>query len=455
MNGEQFDKHLFNLSQQAADDSVMPFNEEAWQRMEEMLDGDKERRRFVLWWWLLPLLLVGGSTVLYLHHNNSNNSTSYHNNFNSKLAVFETKPPRLKAENKSVGEVVVESHTNRIKGTANKVISKTTIEVKENMLSPAKSKVNGTPATTSFTKAIATLNKTNGYSKSVKSPTSNSTKITVNKLSKLGVQPNVQQAANNINQPINDYASNNNKVDNITEKAIINTAEIVDSVERKKAEKSIDTSATIIASIAKAIPKKKQSVLSKFEVSAFATADISSTRLSLKNASSPGFGIAISYQITKKISIATGFGVSKKIYSTDSADYKNQPWVTANYKLKSIDANCLVYELPINLQYQFAQHQKATWLAVGGISSYFMKSESYDYNYLYYNQPRKSNYLIEDKNNHLFSILNLAVGYRRQLGTQLSYQLTPFVKIPLTGIGEGQVKLYSAGLQLSLNLKGK
>ncbi|MFC4230790.1 hypothetical protein ACFOW1_02735 [Parasediminibacterium paludis] len=455
MNGEQFDKHLFNLSQQAADESVMPFNEEAWQRMEQMLDGEKERRRFVLWWWLLPLLLVGGTTAMYLHHNNSHNSIQYRNNLNNQIAVSETKPPISKAENNGVGVVMVESQTNKIKATTNKGISKTAIEVKENMPTAAESKANSTTATSSLTKVVTESSIKNGYHGSVKPPINNSKKITVNKVSKTGVQPIVQQAANDIDQPINDEVSNNNKADNITEKAMINTAEIVDTIDRKKAEKPTDTSATIVASIAKATPKKKQSVLSKFEVSAFATADITSTHLSLKDVSSPGFGIAVSYQITKKISIAAGFGVSKKIYSTDSADYKNQPWVTANYKLKSIDANCLVYELPINLQYQFAQYQKATWLAVGGISSYFMKSESYDYNYLYYNQPRKSNYLIEDKNNHLFSILNLAVGYRRQLGKQLSYQLTPFVKIPLTGIGEGQVKLYSAGLQLSLNLKGK
>jgi hypothetical protein len=84
-----------------------------------------------------------------------------------------------------------------------------------------------------------------------------------------------------------------------------------------------------------------------------------------------------------------------------------------------------------------------------------MKSEQYDYNYTWYNQPRKTTYTIENKNNHLLSILNVAIGYRRQLGKQLSYQFAPFLKIPLTGIGEGKVNLYSAGLQLSVNLKGK
>jgi hypothetical protein len=84
MNAEQFDNHLFNLSQQAADDSAVPFNEEAWQHMEQLLDGDKKKRRFVFWWWLLPLLLVGSGTAVYIYDQKENATTITSNSLNAK-----------------------------------------------------------------------------------------------------------------------------------------------------------------------------------------------------------------------------------------------------------------------------------------------------------------------------------------------------------------------------------
>jgi hypothetical protein len=449
MNAEQFDKHLFNLSQQA-EDSTVPFNEEAWQRMEQLLDGDKKKRRFALWWWLLPLLLIGGGTAVYLHNNIADNATIVSDNLKSKIEEVETNNQTTKTENK-VAEQVVINDTNTLNPSIAKANDNSKVAIKETVPAVTKSTANNASfKTATDKKLVARANTTDQR----KSRNDNHQPTILDNTTAQNVQLSTQQDASNSNASIVDGATTKN-IDNPTTNADVKPAEIVNSTDKKEVKNSVDTAAKLAVITQQDNPKKKTSFLSKFEISAFAAADITSSNLSLKDPKSLTFGIGLSYQITKKLSIATGFGVSRKLYSADSADYKNQPWVAAAYKLKTVDANCLVYELPINLQYQFAQSKKATWLAIGGVSTYFMKSESYDYNYLYYNMPRKSNYLIEDKNNHLLSILNLAVGYRRQLGKQLSYQLTPFLKIPLTGIGEGKVNLYSAGLQLSLNLKGK
>lgn len=450
MNAEQFDKHLLNLSQQADDSSAMPFNEEAWQRMEQLLDGDKKRRRFVLWWWLLPLLLVGGGTAMYLHNKNAGNATIANNNLKTTTEATKTNTLTPKPENK-VAEQVGINDANTLKPSIAKANDNSKVAVKETAPTATKSTTNDVSFKTLTEKRlVAKVNTTNQR----KSRNENQQPTVLDNNTKKNPQLKTTQSNSNTNTSVLDNTTSNN-IDNVAEKTASKPAEIASETDKKEAKKYVDTTAKIAVVTKKDSPKKKPSFLSKFEVSAFAAADISAVDLSLKDPKSITFGIGLSYQITKKLSIATGFGVSRKLYTADSADYNNQPWVMASYKLKTVDANCLVYELPINLQYQFAKSKKASWLAVGGVSTYFMKSESYDYNYLYYNMPRKTNYLIEDKNNHLFSILNLAVGYRRQLGKQLSYQLTPFVKVPLTGIGEGQVKLYSAGLQLSLNLKGK
>lgn len=444
MNAEQFDKHLFNLSQQAADDSAMPFNEEAWQRMEQLLDGDKKKRRFVLWWWLLPLLLIGGGAAMYMRYNNN---TIASNNLKETIEETKINNQTAKAENKVAEEISL----NNLNTPIAKANDNSKVAVKETAPTVTKSTASITNfKTLTDKKLVAKANTTNQR----KSRNENHQPTILDKTTTQKVQLNTQQDAITKNVSSVDGATTKN-IDDATTNADVKPAEIVNTIDKKESLTNVDTTAKLAVVTKKDSRKKKTSFLSKFEISAFAAADITSSNLSIKDPKSLTFGIGLSYQITKKLSIATGFGVSRKLYSADSADYKNQPWVAVNYKLQTIDANCLVYELPINLQYQFAQSKKASWLAIGGVSTYFMKSESYDYNYLWYTQPRKTNYVIENKNNHLFSILNLAVGYRRQLGKQLSYQLAPFIKIPLTGIGEGKVNLYSAGLQLSVNLKGK
>lgn len=440
MSAEQFDKHLFNLSQRAADDSAMPFNEEAWQRMEQLLDGDKKKRRFVLWWWLLPLLLVGG-TAMYLHHNSASNNTIASSNIKDKEEETITKTITPKTvEEVAVDNKNISNNNDKIEVKADKLPIIVAKEGVTNTIekSPSKPK--------SFIKSSA--NSINKNTAQIDISNANQTTLVNTN------EPEKQQItqSTSANDAGNIVASTNN---NSGKEVLVNAVETTKANDTIEVLKVPDTTTKTTITINKIQPKKKSSFLSKFELIAFAAADITSTNVSLKDPKSLTFGIGLSYQITKKLSIATGFGVSRKLYTADSVDYKNQPWVVAAYKLKTVDANCLVYELPINLQYQFAQSKKSSWLAVGGISTYFMKNEVYDYNYTWYNQPRKTTYTIEDKNNHLFSILNLAVGYRRQLNKQLSYQLAPFVKIPLTGIGEGKVNLYSAGLQLSVNLKGK
>ena len=49
--------------------------------------------------------------------------------------------------------------------------------------------------------------------------------------------------------------------------------------------------------------------------------------------------------------------------------------------LQKIEANCLVYEIPVNLIYNFSARKKHNWFVAGGLSSYLMKEETYDYHY--------------------------------------------------------------------------
>ena len=54
-------------------------------------------------------------------------------------------------------------------------------------------------------------------------------------------------------------------------------------------------------------------------------------------------------------------------------------------------------------------------------------------------------------NRHLFSILNVSAGYERKISKTLHIQAEPYLNLPLSGVGEGKVKLHSAGLRAGIN----
>ena len=120
----------------------------------------------------------------------------------------------------------------------------------------------------------------------------------------------------------------------------------------------------------------------------------------------------------------------------------------------NIDANCKVYELPVTVSYNFGKAGNHQWFASAGLSSYLMKKESYDY---YYNNPPgniyKKSWSISNKNQNYFSVLGLSAGYEYSFSKRTSLLAEPYLKMPLSGIGAGKVKLNSGGILFTFTLK--
>ena len=48
---------------------------------------------------------------------------------------------------------------------------------------------------------------------------------------------------------------------------------------------------------------------------------------------------------------------------------------------------------------------------------------------------------------------NLGLGYERKLSSGFSFTVSPYVKLPLSGVGFGKVKLTSGGVMVSAVVK--
>lgn len=178
--------------------------------------------------------------------------------------------------------------------------------------------------------------------------------------------------------------------------------------------------------------------------------DFNSTSSLIGGKTNLAFAMGIGVGITKKISVQTGIGYGHKNYKADPYDYTfNNP--NTVYTVESIKAACKVVEIPLNVSYKLSEKKKRSIAINGGLSSYLMLKE--DYIYTYYQNLNKPDRLVEatNENKHILSVVNLSASYDINLkDKKLGLGIEPYVKIPLTGIGLGNVPLKSSGVSLKL-----
>lgn len=250
--------------------------------------------------------------------------------------------------------------------------------------------------------------------------------------------------------------------------AVVTPAKPVTDVAVIKAEdKKPDTVATVktdikteekdIAANKPAVPEKiKLKSPKKFGVALTLSggSDISSVGLDRPGKLQPMVGVGISFSYGKSLSISTGFYSGRKIYKATAADYKF-PTRPSNYSyLYEIDANCKVVEIPITLTWNFREEKKGNWFFSTGVSSFLMRRETYDYLYKYPSgQVHTYTKVFGNKNQHIFSVINLSGGYKRNISNSLFVSAEQYFKVPMVGVGAGKINLNSMGVLITLGIK--
>ncbi|WP_336515601.1 hypothetical protein [Pollutibacter soli] len=165
------------------------------------------------------------------------------------------------------------------------------------------------------------------------------------------------------------------------------------------------------------------------------------------------FGMTVGYNFNKRWSIQTGVLYSNKYYTATGGEYKKipgynpyDPWV----KITKVQAECLMWDIPINVRYNWYWRPKQRAFVSTGMSSYFMKQEDLHYWYKYYNNPRYKNWINEEGSSYWFSVVNFSAGFEQQIIDGLTIQAEPFVKLSVRQLGYGYVNLKSYGIFLGL-----
>lgn len=167
-------------------------------------------------------------------------------------------------------------------------------------------------------------------------------------------------------------------------------------------------------------------------------------------------GAGLSYTFAKRLTVSAGVYSTRKVYTAAPSDYKFSYRPPGYNYMTKIDGDCKVLEIPVSLSWTFGKgNKKGNWYAGAGLASLLMKKEKYDYEYKY---PSGTSYTYtsnhSNENKHLFSILTVSGGYRRNISRNVFVSAEPYLQIPVNnGVGAGKIKLNSTGVLFSIGIK--
>ncbi len=431
MDKKRFD-HIEQDMRAAAEGWEPPFDEGAWEQMEKMLEGENDRKRPVAWWmWLLPLLLVTGTT-LYFVFNNDNNSSE--------------KTPAITVQNIPAGNQIAGKPTNEnlTNPVDNNATNNTNVAVTDDVFSKQQLAANGRARINVWPAAASTTGNSSDDIKDtrrISDQQNGRMKMSVN-----GGVVSGDEEKTNRDEPVEEATKENKQPVGSLQKDVAKTPAPVTT-------KTTETKQQEPVTQKQKDKKEKQQQPSKFYFSLFAGMEGNAVDFPGLNKISPRAGFTVGYQLTKNLSVQTGFFAGSKKYVAGRYDYKAKPgsyWSTVD--ITKVDADCRVFEIPVALRWDFNPSAKWNAFAGTGLSSYIMDKEDYAYDYIRYNNPyhAKASYT---GNQHLFSVLRITGGVERKLSKQFSVGINPGLAIPLAGVGEGQIKLFSTELLLSLKYR--
>ncbi len=437
MQSEEFD----NKTREAAEHHHPAYDEKAWEKMEQLLNKhlpqrkDGRRRPAMI---LLFLLLLGGAGILLVakpwRSNTSTASTGSKKPLTSPDVSSESKG-RQENLNKNSSPVDLSKNV-AAKETQRSISTPSSISIKSipNKQSKAQNKLAGIAK-----EKVEVI--TNSKNQLHKVAIPNPENVSVTKKAQLvpETKPLINKIISAGNHPQKDVASVDPKVDQVTK----HDGEVNDQKIEDK---------TVAAKLKK--PNSKSKKQNSFFFTLSAGPELSSVDWESLDRVKVMVGFGVGYSFANRITVRTGIFSSRKIYSANPYDYHPPDYFWQYYPdLKGVDADCKVLEVPLSIAYNFGRTENHNWFGSVGMSSYFMKRETYDYRY-----KNSSGQLLtwestmRNRTKHYFSVLALSGGYERKINKTITLMAEPFVRIPLIGVGFGKVKLSTAGVLFSATI---
>ena len=163
------------------------------------------------------------------------------------------------------------------------------------------------------------------------------------------------------------------------------------------------------------------------------------------------FGAQLHYGFNKRLELYTGIALSQKKFDSKGSDYRMQGgWVDDVFPME-MKGKCQVVEIPIGTQYYFKDRTMSGWYANAAMHTYLFASEWYGFNYDPNDIAAMQGTPIDEvnqnnANHHILGSLHIGLGYQYRVGRGVRLQVQPYVQIPLSRMGSGQISVFSYGI---------
>lgn len=188
----------------------------------------------------------------------------------------------------------------------------------------------------------------------------------------------------------------------------------------------------------------------------FVTGPDFSTSGGMSNFTDPGYkiGAALEYKFTENLSISGGVIQSDVRYTAQGGEYNpNGAYWNNGILPDETYARCLILDIPVTLKYDVWNFDRSRIFTSAGMASYVMLNEEYEFTYEQYRNDLAQSWDAQTGTGYWMSNASLSVGFEYDFHLNWSLRAEPFLRVPLRGVGEGNVKLYSAGSFISLSYR--
>ena len=200
-------------------------------------------------------------------------------------------------------------------------------------------------------------------------------------------------------------------------------------------------------------PNEQKSSRPHFLVNLNAGVEISRTPLGELSDTDYSFGIKLGYITSNKFVLTAGANYISECYLADGEDYSPPTgfWQsTDGVAPESVLAVCEMIDLSLGGSYYFKGVTNNGFSAHLNLNSNFMLQE--DYYYIFSESGDNWESSFDAGNRTLLSNIEVATSYKLQLSKHLSVNAGPYIKIPTSGIGHGEVRLSSFGFRMGISI---
>lgn len=427
-----------DLYRRASEDPDIPFNEEAWDRMDQKLDyAARKRRRGLFWLFFLVFVSLGAGLLWGIQRVGAFDQKIKKEKYTGPVADHSKPGQKYKAKSKQ------DLRSNPSGQNQEKDSNSELATAKDQQ---EKGDVNQTGNQTTFLKTTPRLfvPQRQGSRKRAESASGNRSgkeALASQKTTKLAEDLAVVSPQENGSAKVLDSFSRDHQADLASlQLDFLPGARGLNPIRYDNLPEVDQVIQTIPET--KPVPPAKS-----WGIGLSAGPDLASVNANGSTAYGLNAGLAFDYRIGRRWVFQGSGQYLLKNYIADQREYVAPKgfWPTRSYP-KSTEGTCDMLQWSVDLRYNWLAKPKFQSFVSIGSSSWTILKEEYEFYYAKDYPGLIYNWSSGQNKNYWLSMAQMGIGVEKTIRPGLSLQLNWFAQMPLQGVGNGKVEIYSSGL---------